>query len=1034
MKIFHAWSLSPLAALALALSFVVPLAGPLAAQELGKGLVWAGQIGHEGGTRIQDVEPLDVPGLQQAFAEVELHWQTSRDLAACDEMVNRLWLRVNDQRAEQVPNLLYQVFSPGRARYLLATGRPAEAKRALDQVLLPLSGLKLSIGTPLLMPAPEGAVEEAESLLVCVNWRLARQEVLDEADAAIAAQAPPAPEPPAPKGELERLLEELPADRRAFLEASFGLPGVSMDREVQRMVAAENFKGLVNLGLRAAPSLALRVLHTLEDPPVDLFLDPLEVLFWIDPEGAVALMDAFFAKAPESWRFQLVEILQGRMEHSLSNGMWRGSSNGWPTPPSKLTALVAKLLRSDRMRPRALPLLHNVASGGAMDDELRQLAGDLALGLRLQDAMEVVGSLLDNGNPMKGTQGVWERLIDAEDRPELRRIAAKCLALQADASRLAGAIADPDPLVRREALKLLHERQYGVWDWSNRGPSRSYRRAFPEINEAYLAMLDELLSVDDEELLETAQTILLDVEPEHWRPEWFERVRGWAREDLAVANALMSSGGLGERRESILLDLAANGSPEVRAKMDRGLNGWDWHADGALGTRLLEVRWQDRELPYTNKSDRNRINSFLIGKVSNCREGAAFTLRHALATEDRRLVSSALAKTWNQELAENPGLAALRLLLPEERFRLLDLWSERHSNLDPWEVLVLPLLEEPGVSGWIADLAAPGAERSLLQRTAACRVAVQLGHPDAEALCLALLREPRWTPLSGADRLAVEHCDFVFPDPDRQARFLQAVLSDPAVHEDVQRRTLAGFDSLRAEAAALLAERVLSRWPEGSESWGAIQKAVAVLAGEARTPERSQLLERAAAAGSLDAVEALSEYREAQFIPAFVAAFQVRSMDRRQREQLQRAAIEALTGIGSDDAAVALAEALLWAESADVRADIQSSLAALRQYREELSYWRSEGAQPAAQEPDAASAPAPTRESALQELLAMLRDEDGAVRAEAAKALAAFQVLESVPTLIRLLKDEDEAVRAAAREALDRLQAGPARSAPPILF
>ncbi len=1025
MKLFRICSRSALAAMATAFLVHLTLVGALSAQELGKGLVWAGQyVDREGETRTWPVQPLDVPKLEQAFAEIELHWQTTRDLEACDVMVDLLWLRVNDQRAEQVPNLLYQVFSPARARYLLSTGRPAAAKRALDQVLLPLTGLQVEFGAPQLMPPPEAATEEATSLLVCVNWRAARQGLIEEADAMLAAQAPP-PVAPAAPGELERLLEELPAERRAFLERQFGLPGASMDREVQRMVQQGNEKGLGNLGLRAAPSLALRVLAELDDPAsVDLF-DPLEVLVRIDPDGAVALMDGFVEEAPQAWQFQVVEILGGRMHHNLEDGLWRDALSGWPKPADRYQALVAKLLRSDLIRPRALPLLRNLAQANALDAELIDLLGELLQALPERQAAELAAQLISNGeDAYPGTDALWDLLLLSSDRLELRQLAADVLYRTIHGGALWQAGNDVNLQIRLKSFQLLNQRTCGTWVWRSGSPRLNRTPINPVHNEDWLELLEARLAFMGNELDDSAIPILFRVDMASWRPHWNDLVLNKALADPKVAESLLRSDGLGDRRAETLLTLTESPNPKVLELLDERLSRqWDWHVDNGIGAQLLARRWDHPQHPFAKKADRPFLRTFFLNSVCHGQDGAAFILDFILGEGDAEMLARLAGQLWNEDRALNPFLVALRRLSPADRFRLLDLWPDDiHRN--PLETTFLqPLVEEEGVDEWIAGIAAPSTQRSLLQRVVACQVAVRRGHPDAEALGLALLREPDWLPWSEEIAQASELCGFVFDDAERQLRFLDAVLEDPAIHEDMKLRALERFDPLDEEAAADLAERILTRWPDGPMNRSAIRRALSVLAQAPSTPARLALLHRAAAAGSLTATQGLAELRDPQLVPVFVAALKASADSTHERERLQDAAVEALLNIGDDQAALALAEALLWAETPEVRGRIQSALAALRMYREEIAYWRGE--------PEVEAAP--SRDGALRELLAMLRHEDPALRIEAARSLAAFQVLESVPPLIRLLSDGDESVRAAAREALDRLQAGPAK-APPILF
>ncbi|MCB9903755.1 MAG: HEAT repeat domain-containing protein [Planctomycetes bacterium] len=67
------------------------------------------------------------------------------------------------------------------------------------------------------------------------------------------------------------------------------------------------------------------------------------------------------------------------------------------------------------------------------------------------------------------------------------------------------------------------------------------------------------------------------------------------------------------------------------------------------------------------------------------------------------------------------------------------------------------------------------------------------------------------------------------------------------------------------------------------------------------------------------------------------------------------------------------------------------------------------------------SSGAEKREQAVQDLVAMLGDEDVTTVVASIRGLAALGAVDEIPTLIRLMKHANQEVRAAAREAVDRL-------------
>ncbi|MBC8330041.1 MAG: HEAT repeat domain-containing protein [Planctomycetes bacterium] len=1019
MKTFRAPSLPLVLALAM---FVWLCGGPLQAQEGAAGKLWSGVLVPKGSG-----DPLDTPaeagadGLARHMAEIQVAWQTERNLVQCDQQWQYLWLVVNDARytGERAP--LYVDYALGRARFLESTGRLAEARATLDSFLLPAQGPEMLMWQAELVGATPAAAAAAAAAANDPAI-LEQRQGLDLRLGGAAADSPPAAEgaggdPGRPLADdLRRIL---PEDRFAFLESAFGLPSRSLDREVQRMFDDQNDKGLANLGLRAAPSLAYRVLAALEDPVVDSLFDPLEVLLRIDPEGAVALMDSFLEQAPESWRFHVLELLEERMPHNLIGGLWT-SGESWPRPPSRLASLTGRLLLTERLRTRVWPLLLNQANAGAFGPELTWLVGDLIRKDGQDGALWIMQLLAPDGYPKPRTEALWRRLLDEDDRPAVRELAARCLSRCRDASGLAGLVDDPDPRIRGVALELLRERKYYAWSWTVYDQQLTNRSILPEKDERYYELLGRFLDDEDDGLRASAQEILLSTEPDRWRPEWLDALLRRAGSDPEFADELGVKDLAPEQRRAVDQVLADSRDLGILAKLDQRLQSWDWLHDAETGLPLLQRRWEDPEHPFLWKGDRNRMLGFWTDQVAKSPQAVAFVVRVAVETRDSRLLTTTIRRTWSEEAGDSLGHQAVRLLSPQDLFAVLDLWNSTFE--DPWKLFLQPLLERADAPEWIPEIARPSAERSLLQRTIACNLAARLGHPDAEALILALLREPAWLAQSQDVRRAASYSVFTFEDPARQLAFLESLLADAGIPNPVKLWPLAHFGDLDQRDAVALAEKVLA-WSSVDDVLApAIRHAVEILGAAPRTPARIELLARAAVAGSLTATQALAADRDPAQVGTMVAVLQSRALEGRERARLQAAAVEGLTGIGDAAAAIALAEGLLWAENPDVRADIAQSLAALRQYQEEIRYWRGD--------PEDV---APTRESALQELLGMLRDGDPAVRAEAARSLAAFETLECLPALIRLLKDGHEEVRAAAREALDRLQA-PRSKGPPILF
>jgi len=128
-----------------------------------------------------------------------------------------------------------------------------------------------------------------------------------------------------------------------------------------------------------------------------------------------------------------------------------------------------------------------------------------------------------------------------------------------------------------------------------------------------------------------------------------------------------------------------------------------------------------------------------------------------------------------------------------------------------------------------------------------------------------------------------------------------------------------------------------------------------------------------------------------------------------ERRRVRMQAANKLAAFPSDEAAAHLLAGLDSTSDEDVREVCLASLQAIRRYQEEKERWAARFAGAAARELGAAK------------LMAMLDDEDEAIRIEAVRALGTFGAVEAMPRLIELLRSDSEVLREAVREALDRL-------------
>lgn len=340
---------------------------------------------------------LDLDGLRRALAEIELDLQTKRDVQSAAEALDLLWLGVNNVMLQRARAPLYVEIAAARARFYRSLDRLAEARAALDQLLVAEDAPRLPHWVPWLVDA----TPEARAAAAAARRDPRLLALAQELDDAMAAQDEAA------AGVGLPLARELAADRLAFLTERFGLPTAALDRLVGEMLADENGKGVADLGVRAAPSLALRVLADPEGARLLNRDDPLEVLARVDPAGSLDLILFLLTAGGPSFK-QRVLAVEASAGFAWWNDLWLFTPGDGPPSCQRpaLQDLAAALIADPFTRDAALGWLPRfVPNGGCsppMVDAIRLALAEAeqAGALRILALIDANGWIADSLAPV----------------------------------------------------------------------------------------------------------------------------------------------------------------------------------------------------------------------------------------------------------------------------------------------------------------------------------------------------------------------------------------------------------------------------------------------------------------------------------------------------------------------------------------------------------------------------------------------------------------------------------------------------------
>ncbi len=759
---------------------------------------------------------------------------------------------------------------------------------------------------------------------------------------------------------------------------------------VRAHVGGDHLEELRALGPRAVPHLEELAREYRYPPRLVGGGDPIVDLMRVAPEHAARFLLKQIESNDELYRVRILDALH-KAELFKQYFVWADGQPPRCLLPGWLTLLEKLLEEPESLRTTWLQVaLRDVIERDALTPRLQERLTEMLL--QDSDLAGHVLWLVPEEPALESTTPLLAALLRSE-QPAWRRAAAERLVFHPDASALLDVADDPDAEVREAVARSLGDRVIWtpVWEQAQlQGPRKRQiaadvdsrqreilvRLAHDPIEDVRVAAAGALVDAAGQgvdaaiymELLKDpsprVRQCLVDLEdvPTDIAAEV---ARALSRdEDLNVAVRFLSRRTNPASGEWVLRYLEpvlyASFSPDSAVYGPERVGKWKVELNGPLDSEALDT-----------STAKEIIIRFAV------RDGGREIIEHVFSgsksSSIRLFVADVLAQFDKATL-----LAFLHRSAPSSSFAWS--WVAEHAG-EAGQSALRSIFED-------AELAAD------MRLLAAELLAPNLGAEDLDLL-FGLLQDTRWP-----ERLTkiLYRLPTALKNP-----FILRVLERSDLPEEVVARAARQYTEgpLAREIVTAILERWLDvSWLEG-EPVGALARAV--LSATILEPEqRDDVLRKAVSVHQIDAALRLFlELRDESAIPFIGQALR--------EGRCWQTAIDVLRAFKTDAAVAALIEALEGERDPKRVKRIQEALDSIWSFRQERQRWENADQQ------------APTRESALGELLALLEKEDDAMRIEVIRGIGALGAREAIPRLIPYLRSENAGVREAASKALERL-------------
>jgi HEAT repeat protein len=947
--------------------------------------IWDGKLfGPEGKLVERDLVPVEFDYIRDQVNEIEQAQAIHRNSTESIKRLNHLWLLINrpgsmpaDERAKTLAMVARAKCSTYLQLHDHANAFVAASLMGLGQEPILLDGLK-----------PNLIKYSKEDIVIMEKAYNAKglSKLRDEAAKGI-------------QDRVSHIREiGLNLTSYSYIAEHFGEPNPKTHSTVESHLHQGDMEAILQLGVRAVPALAASVLSDLEGVIHGFSIDPLIALLDVDELAASQLMVDYFETGGSEWKLRILNAFERIPDQgTLRSDEHRfGPNRIWP-------AIFEKLALYPPTQVRTLSHLNQGNRSIAITSSLASSLGAQIIGLNADRALAILRKI-PSGVPYPNVKPLLDIAVEHQD-DEVRMKAVEMYSRTiSNRSFLLHLASDPSASVREALAKTFAQQPY-YYKGSRGFTSRL------EPTEQATQVLASLIQDQDAEVRAASLQSFMRWNHDYPTADIYIRALGQVqtREDCHDVIFRTRQLTLDERRRFIE-QAAASDDPIILAGVDKWLTWANYSEEFEWYSSILLQRVHSEKVPIFSgiNDERNtdeRLKSLFHRFSSNNPIHKGFGIQFALIINQPELLTSS---AWGMADVQN-NYYSLPIIEPHFALRILQ--EAEPKARQAYSVAAENLIGNTGDFEEELALLVRDTSRPLIARIAALGVLMRKGNSQAERLALELFEINI--------RLSKRMDDYFFQnlyfrDKKRQQKFLRALLVEERPLTELTVYAASHFD--KSENPEEFFSRILSEDALGHS------KLHHILIRPTFTSIRQNNLHaqfipeiirasRYTSIPNFGALRCMDEHQNPVFIPALGALIRDENSDHEISFEEKKASIEVLEGFQNEAAAKELLKCLASATSEGIRQRIHEALASIRAYHEQKNYWENVGTA------------APNLDGAVNELLAMLQDEDASVREAALLGLIPLGKSEVIPRVIPLLKDENANVRKAAKQVLDALQA-----------
>ncbi len=947
--------------------------------------LWTGFVQPDEGKAIQEMqEPLTQEQVEARIAEVQHDLLTLRDTKAAEAAIDHLWLQVNFKCSMDPDERKEQLIAVALARSEIFTYSQSwnNAKKALGN--LALTKADTSPGRPPMLASisqSHGRWLEQIAEDVRIKRGIIKINKKSQSGTVDGPQIRPG---------LSKELE-------AYVLGDFGTVDPRLILHIEKSLRSGSSEAITQLGSRSAPSLAYLILQDLDTAKEIFSIDPFWVLQQVSSEAVFRIIKDHFPSASDDWKYRAFHTYKERRTQIFRMSEPKDKEFSLSRIPHS-DEVLGHFVRNEQTRSAAI-----IYAGSLKSYFFRQADGHLSSALAevfddCDTEQKVQITHYTASMPEEDLITIATKAISSE-HSNLRAVAVNSIRLCPGSYHYLYPLAeDPDPEVRRTVAWAFIARSSYL-----EGYTKEDFLELLETDEAQAALL-KLVEDPAPEVRDIAIQSLTDKE-------------GWMFPNVELYIAaiphltrspkkffLLPFPNL-EAKKGFVNAAASSTNRMIIGELDHNFKQLEWDSEHSVYREALLTRSQDSNIPfpiprqdYVERFDAVQFKASLAGRMY-MQGQAALAIKVFTDMKDIESI-----KHLNDPVRLTKAFKILPIgyaqysfeNAPNESRNLIQSAGDRISKSSS--------LNDEYFSNLSRD-----PDASDYSRLLAGIILIERGSSLAEATAFGLLSEKNLD----SSFLKTRITNAFFQDPDRHQEFLHNIAWMECENEGLQILFLAGFKHSRSinsfvepllmsllhesqRKRSLYAEELFQEISEKgltNEHWESIAR-IAMEAGNGSEQSALRCIKKSQASSFIKplgeiickTVESGADTNRVSTACIVLASFRTKE-----------AADELLSCIGR-------------ASSEFAKDRILKELDDLRTYYEQRSYWAS------------FETAAPSKDTAADELLAMLRAEDPQIREAALLGLIPLGKAEVIPRVIPLLKDENESVRKAAKQVLGALQ------------